>query len=63
LGTSVNQKCDIMKMGELRKLSFDELIDLAQKNDIFVWFDSTKPDVLDALKEKLVLGNEQIWCC
>jgi hypothetical protein len=52
-----------MKMQDLRKMSFDALVQLAQENDIFVWFDSTKPDVLAALKEKLILGNEKIWCC
>ena len=52
-----------MTATELRKLKFDELIDLAQLNGIFVWHDSIRSDVFDALKAKLIDGDSTIWCC
>lgn len=52
-----------MKMKDLRKLKFDQLVELAQNSEVFVWHDATKPDLLDALKRKLIDGDETVWCC
>ncbi len=49
-------------ISELNKMRIEQLIELAQNLDIFVWHDSTKPDLVEALKQRLFFGKD-VWCC
>ena len=55
-------KLTVMKTSDLRKMKVEELFEFAQANGIFIWHDSTRQDVFDALKAKLIDGDKTIWC-
>jgi hypothetical protein len=43
-------------------MSMAKLIDLAQENEIFVWFDAHREGILEALVDKLVEEKSDVWC-
>jgi len=43
---------------QLRKMPVGELIDLCQDNGVFVWHDSTKPDMIDLYWDALTRSEK-----